>query len=437
MKRVRLRWWMLLVTVAALLGSAFAQAGPGDHADLLVFKGAVTPVLDRYLSHGITTASQDGAEVLILKLDTPGGSVDITQGIVQKILASPVPVVVYVAPPGAHAASAGTFITLAAHVAVMAPGTTIGAASPVSNEGTDLGKTMQKKVTNVLAKDLANLAKRRGEKAEKWAEDAVREAKASTAEEALELGVVDAVADDVPDLLDKIDGFQVKVNGTERTLKTRGIPIRKIPMSPLDKFLNAITNPTIAAILLTLGLNGLLFELASPGAYLPGIIGVISLLLAFYSLGALSANYVGLIFIALAFILFVVDLKAPTHGILTIGGIVSFIFGAMVLFNTPYTTVPWATIITLSLGTAAFFVYAIAKVIQSYRWKPVTGKEGLLGSIGEARTDLNPTGMVFVQGETWRAVAEDPPIPRGTPVVVTAVRGLKIVVQRAQESERE
>jgi membrane-bound serine protease (ClpP class) len=208
-------------------------------------------------------------------------------------------------------------------------------------------------------------------------------------------------------------------------------------MSPLDKFLNAITNPTIAAILLTLGINGLLFELASPGAYLPGIIGVISLLLAFYSLGALSANYVGLIFIALAFVLFVVDLKAPTHGVLTIGGIVSFVFGAMVLFNTPYMTVPWATIITLSLGTAAFFAFAIAKVVQTYRWKPVTGKEGLLGATGEARTDLNPTGMVFVQGETWRAEAEDPPIPRGALVVVTAVRGLRVRVRKAHAVDRE
>ncbi len=427
----------MLVTVVALLGSTFAHAEPGDHADLLVFKGAVTPVLDRYLSQGIATASEDGAEVLILKLDTPGGSVDITQGIVQKILASPVPVVVYVAPPGAHAASAGTFVTLAAHVAVMAPGTTIGAASPVSNEGTDLGKTMQKKVTNVLAKDLANLAKRRGEKAEKWAEEAVREAKAATAEEALEIGLVDAVAYNVPELLEKIDGLRVKVNGVERTLETKGIPIREIPMSPLDRFLNAITNPTIAAILLTLGINGLLFELASPGAYLPGIIGVISLLLAFYSLGALSANYVGLIFIALAFVLFVVDLKAPTHGVLTLGGIVSFVFGAMVLFNTPYMTVPWATIITLSLGTAAFFAFAIAKVVQTYRWKPVTGREGLLGATGEARTDLNPAGMVFVQGETWRAEAEDPPIPKGALVVVTAVRGLRIRVRKAQASDRE
>ncbi len=433
MKRTRVRWWVLLLTLLALLWGTFAQAEPGNHVDLLVFKGAVTPVLDRYLSQGISTASNDGAEVLILKFDTPGGSVDITQGIVQKILASPVPIVVYVAPPGAHAASAGTFITLAAHAAVMAPGTTIGAASPVSNMGADLGKTMQRKVTNVLAKDLVNLAKRRGEKATRWAEEAVREAKAATAEEALEMGVVDAVAYDVPDLLDKIDGLEVSVNGVKRTLHTRGLPIREIPMNELDQFLNAIANPAIAAILLTLGVNGLLFELASPGAYLPGIIGVISLLLAFYSLGALSANYVGLIFIALAFILFVVDLKAPTHGVLTIGGIVSFVFGAMVLFNTPYMTVPWATIITLALGTASFFVFAIAKVVQSYKWKPVTGREGLIGAIGEARTDLDPKGMVFVHGETWRAEAESPPLHKGDLVVVTSVNGLKIKVRKATD----
>ncbi len=431
--RTRKIFWALLIALS-ILATAFPVSGNGDHLDLLVFDGPITPVFERYIEHGIATAQKDGAEALIIKMDTPGGSVDITHKIVQDILNSPVPVVVYIAPSGAHAASAGTFVTLAAQVAAMAPGTTIGAASPISSEGKDLEKTLKKKVTNVLAKDIRNLAERRGQKAADWAEKAVTEAQAATAKEALELGVVDFVADDVIDLRDKMDGMKVTVQGKEVVLHTKGLPIRKIPMSPLDAFLNAITSPTIAAILLTLGINGLIFELASPGAYLPGIIGAICLLLSFYALGALNANYTGLLFIALAFLLFIVDIKAPTHGVLTAGGIASFIFGSMVLFSTPYTKVPWAAIIGLAFGTGAFFLFAIAAAVRTYRKRPVTGQEGLIGMVGEARSRLAPEGMVLVHGELWQAIAEDPPIRKGESVVVTGIHGLKIKVRRADKA---
>jgi membrane-bound serine protease (ClpP class) len=427
--RKRLGWLILSLTI--LLAFVYPPArSQGEHVDLLVFSGPITPVFERYIERGITAAQKDGAEVLIIKMDTPGGSVDITHEIVQKILNSPVPVVVYVAPSGAHAASAGTFVTLAAHVAAMAPGTTIGAASPISNEGKDLEKTLKKKVTNVLAKDIRNLAERRGKKAADWAEKAVTEAQAATAREALDMGVIDFIADDVIDLMDKMDGMEVTVQGKKQVLHTKGLPIHKIPMSTLDAFLNAITSPTIAAILLTLGINGIIFELASPGAYLPGIIGAICLLLSFYALGALNANYTGLLFIALAFLLFIVDIKAPTHGVLTAGGIASFIFGSMVLFNTPYTTVPWATIIGLALATGAFFAFAIAAAVRTYRKRPVTGQEGLVGMIGEARSRLDPEGMVLVHGELWQAEAENPPVEKGEKVAVTKVQGLRIKVRK-------
>ncbi len=427
----RTTWVILALMVLLTYGGASAQTR-GDHVDLLVFEGPITPVFERYVEHGILTAEHDGAEAMILEMDTPGGSVDITHEVVQKILNSSVPVVVYVAPSGAHAASAGTFVTLAAHVAAMAPGTTIGAASPISNEGKDLEKTLKKKVTNVLAKDIRNLAERRGKKAADWAEKAVTEAQAATAKEALEMGVIDFVAEDVTDLMSKMDGMKVTVRGKEMVLHTKGLPIRRIPMSPLDSFLNAITSPAIAVILLTLGINGLIFELASPGAYLPGIIGAICLLLSFYALGALNANYTGLLFIALAFLLFIVDIKAPTHGVLTAGGIASFIFGSMVLFSTPYTTVPWATIVGLALATGAFFLFAIAAAVRTYRKRPVTGSEGLVGMVGEAKGELDPEGMVLVHGELWEATAEDPPVAKGEKVVVTEVQGLKIRVRKAE-----
>jgi membrane-bound serine protease (ClpP class) len=306
----------------------FAQA----EVMLVAFEGPVTPILASYLERAITDAEAAEAELLILELDTPGGSVDITRGIVQQMTGATVPIIVYVAPRGAQAGSAGTFITLAAHVAAMAPGTSIGAASPVGTEGQDLPDTMKEKAVNILVADIKNLAASRGEEAVAWAEKAVSEAAAATAEEALALGVVDIVADDVDNLLAQLNGREVTVTGEARTLETAGKTAQTTPMSPIEGFLNAITNPAIAAILLTLGLNALLFELSSPGGYVAGVIGTVCLLLALYALGAMDANWIGLGFIGLAFLLFVLDIKAPTHGALTVGGIAAFVLG-LYLFN--------------------------------------------------------------------------------------------------------
>lgn len=432
-KWVRLSVYVLALIVALVGGlPAHAQTGAGQ-VDLLVIKGAITPIVKGYILRGIEKAETDGAAALIIQLDTPGGSVELTKDIIQSMVASRVPVVVYIAPTGAHAASAGTFITLAGHIAAMAPGTSIGAASPVSGAGEELPETAKEKAIAILEADIKALAKRRGEKAIEWAAQAVREAKAATEDEALELGVIDLIATDVRDLLRQLDGREIVVAGESVILHTRDAPLNRLPMTTVEEFLHAITDPNIAFILMTLGLNGILFELSSPGGYVAGIIGAICLLLALYALGVLSVNYTGLLFIILAFVLFIVDIKAPTHGVLTAGGIASFILGSLLLFNTPYARVSTSLVVTVGLATGAFFAFVVAKAVGAQKRRAVTGSEGMIGEIGVARTPLTPTGTVFVQGELWNAVAEEAPIEPGRPVQVVRREGFRLWVRPAED----
>lgn len=421
-------WWFVLVALALFVGQAGAQ--DTGVVRLAVFRGPVTPVLAAYLDRAIARAEASGAAALVLELDTPGGSVDITKEITQRMTAARVPIIVYVAPSGAHAGSAGTFITLAGHIAAMAPGSSIGAASPVGSEGADLPDTLKQKATNILVADIKNLAARRGDKAVEWAEKAVSQAAAATADEALALGVIDVVAASLPDLLKQLDGRTVTVGGEEITLQLSGLPIEEEPLTPLEEFFNTITSPAIAAILLTIGLNAILFELSSPGGYAAGVIGVICLLLAFYALGTLNANWVGLGLIVVAFVLFILDIKAPTHGVLTAGGLISFVLGAFMLFNTGELEVPWATIIGLAVATAAFFAFAVSKVVAIHRRQPTTGTEGLIGQTAVVRRALDPDGMVLVEGELWVAEAESGPIPVGERVIVVSRDGYRLRVRR-------
>jgi membrane-bound serine protease (ClpP class) len=420
--------WMAGCTAAA----PPATSDVSGSVQLATFSGPVTPVLDSYLERAIANAEASNAAALILQLDTPGGSVDITQRITQRMMAAHVPVVVYVAPRGARAGSAGTFITLAAHVAAMAPGTSIGAASPVGSEGQDLPDTLRAKATNILTADIKNLAARRGERAADWAAKAVSEAAAATADEALALGVVDIVAADVDDLLAQLDGRTVTVAGTETILHTADLPVQESALSPLEGLLNAISHPAIAAILLTLGLNLLLFEFSSPGGFLAGIVGAVCLLLALYALGTMEANWVGLGFVALGFALFALDIKAPTHGALTVGGLASFIGGLYLLFNQTGVAIPWVTIIGLGLATAAFFVFAIAKAMQARLRPPATGLESLIGRTAVVRRALEPDGMVFVEGELWRADGESGPIAAGEQVIIVGCEGSMLHVRRKE-----
>lgn len=432
MRQSRVRWiggviWLILLLIA--VSGVVAQET--RTVEVLEIEGPVTPIMISYIERGIRTAEGNGAEALIIKLNTPGGQVDLMSEIVQVLLRANVPVVVYVYPPGGYAASAGTLITLGGHVAAMAPNTTIGAASPVGSQGEDLNETMETKVKEDLKAQARTLAQRRGEEAVAWAESAIEEAKAATAEEALGMGVIDFVAADLGDLLAQMDGFEVTINDRELTLQTTNATAHELPMNFVEQFLHILTNPTIAFILLTLGLNALLFELSSPGGYVAGIVGAICLLLAFYSLGVLPVNYAGLIFIALAFILFLIDIKAPTHGALTIGGIASLVAGAMILFNSPLYRVSIAAVASVALVTGAFFAFAIAKVVQAQRKPAVTGREGLLGQPAMARTPLIPEGKVLIKGELWDATALDGPVESGERVEVVAAEGFHLRVKKA------
>jgi membrane-bound serine protease (ClpP class) len=427
-----------LVYLGLILTSLFSLAlsplhAQDRHVAVLTVEGAVTPVVARYIERGIEQAEAEGAELLVIKLDTPGGSVTLMQDIVQRMIAADVPIAVYVAPPGAQAASAGTFIVLAAHIAAMAPNTSIGAASPVSAQGEDLPDTAKDKAVNALVAQIKSLADRRGERAVAWAERAVRSAEAATAQEALELGVVDLIVPDVTALLEGVHGMEVELQSGTVTLETRDAAIVDVPMTLIEQFLHTITDPNIAYILLILGINGLLFELANPGSFVPGVIGAICLLMGFYALGVLDVNYTGLALIALAFVLFVLDIKAPTHGVLTLGGIVSFVLGSLILFDTPFYAVSRGLIFSVALVTAAFFAFAVGAALRAQRRKPTTGTEGLIGAIAQARTDLDPAGTVFLHGERWKARTEGETIRRGEYVRVSGIDGFELIVKRVEE----
>ncbi len=406
--------------------------GQGPVVYALTFKGAVTPVLHRYIENGIEAAVASDAEAIVLQLDTPGGSVDVTQRIVQTILASPVPIVVYVAPSGARAGSAGTFITLAGHVAAMAPGSSIGAASPVGAGGEDVGETLEAKIKNILSADIENLAARRGEKAVEWAIKAVQEAAAATADQALELGVIDFIATDLDDLLRQLDGFQVTVQGTPRTLHTRGALIQPLDLTPLQQFLNFISNPSIATILLTVGSAGLIAEVWNPGTWVPGTIGAICLLLGLYALGQLDANFAGLALIVLAVILFTAEAFTPTFGALALAGAISFVLGAVLIFDTPGLQVPWPTILGLAGGMLLFAVFAGGAALAAQRRKPLTGMEGLMGQRAKVKETFRAgePGSVFVQGEWWRAELEEGAVEAGEEVVIVGHRGYTLIVRK-------
>lgn len=395
--------------------------------------GPVTPIMLSIIERAIAEADTRQAEALVIRLDTPGGSVDLTKSIIQTMIAADVPVVVYVWPPGGHAASAGTFITLAGHVAAMAPRTSIGAASPIDGSGADIDETLRAKIQNILVADIKGLADRRGEKALEWAEQAITEAKAASADEALDLGVIDFVARDTDDLLKQMDGFKVEVAGNEVTLATAGAKVTSLQTTVIEEFLSILTNPTIALFLISIGGLAIVYEIANPGGYMSGVVGVICMVIGLYALGQLPVNYAGLALILLALALFGAEFFVHSHGALTTGGVVSFIIGALILFNTDEFTyqLPWPSIIGIPVAIALVLAFAVRKAWQARRAKPVTGEEGLLGSIGTVKVALEPQGSVLVWGERWQATsASGQPIPAGERVRVTAVEGLHLKVEK-------
>src|SRR5207253_2170426 len=371
------------------------------------------------------------AQALVIQLDTPGGLERSMRAIVQRMMNAEVPVVVYVAPTGARAASAGVFITMAAHVAAMAPATNIGAASPVALGG-GADKTMMKKVENDAAAFIRTIALERGRNAD-WAEKAVRDAVAITEREALKLKVIDLIADSVPDLLEKIDGRTIKLPKGTVTLATKGAPVRPIEIGFRDRFLNIITDPNVAYVLMMLGMLGLFFELSNPGVILPGVIGGISLILAFFAFQSLPISYAGLLLILFGVVLLIAEVKITSHGVLAVGGVVAMLLGSLMLFDTSTAElrVSWWVILPTVGVTAAVFVVAVAAGLRALARRPITGAVGMVGGTGVARSVLDPAGEVFVQGELWRAVAESGPFNIGEAVRIPPVDGLPLKVSTA------
>ena len=397
---------------------------------LITIDAPITPTVAEYITKSIDRAAVAGTEALVIQLNTPGGLVDSTNHIVIKMMASSVPTVVYIAPSGGRAASAGVFITLAANIAAMAPTTHIGAASPVQMEG-KMDKTMEKKVMNDLAAMVRGIAEKRGRNA-KWAEDAVRKAVSATETEALKLKVIDLIAPDVPTLLRKIDGRTVDTVLGKKKLRTAGARVIEIEQGLREKILGIISNPNSASILMILGFYGLYFELSNPGAIFPGVAGAICLILAFYALQTLPINYAGLMLIVLGIAMFIMEAFITSHGVLGVGGTIAMLLGSMMLIDSPVPAlrVSWAVIVPVVAASALLFIVTLTVAIRAQRSRVDTGREGLIGLTGEARTDIGGKGQIFVRGEYWNAWSDEP-VAKGEKVTVVAVEGLRLKVKKA------
>jgi membrane-bound serine protease (ClpP class) len=397
--------------------------------------GTINPASAAFIHRSIEKAGKENAECLIIQLNTPGGLLKSTRVIVTDILESPVPIVVFVSPGGAHAGSAGVFITLSAHIAAMAPGTNIGAAHPVDLQG-KLDSVMSNKVTNDAAAFIRSIAEKRKRNI-KWAEESVRKSISITEKEALKKHVIDFISEDIETLLNQIDGKPVSLGATTKTLQTRDAEIQPIEMGAFERILDLISDPNVAYILLLLGLYGMIFELYNPGAILPGIVGIICLTLAFYSMHTLPVNYAGLVLIIFGVILFLLEIKIVSHGMLTLGGIVSLLLGSMMLIRPEseieFQRLSWGVIISSVGFSALFFIFVLGMGIRAQRLKPVTGMEGMIGEIGESLEVLNPVGTVRVHGEMWQAESLTGPIKKGARIRIAGIKDLLLFVETAVE----
>ncbi len=429
-----LRWVLVAGWILALAGPVAAQEGRTVY--VLTVDGAITATVNDYIARGIRLAEQGRADAVVIRLNTPGGDLSSTTKIMEQLENARVPVIVYVWPRGGMAASAGTLILLAAHGAAMAPRTTIGAAHPVTLPGAEeaVSPEMMEKVVNVMAEHAALFAQRRGEAAVDWAERAIRESATAGPEEALEMGVIDLIAADMDELLQGFDGRTVTLgDGMTVTFHTADAAIREIPLSPIERLLQVLINPNVAFILLTIGVQAILIELSSPGGWVAGFIGVLCLALAAYAMGILPFNWLGLVLLGAAIVLFILDIKTPTLGALTALGAVTFIAGAMILFNapfSPYGQISLPLVIIVGILTALFFAFVVAKALQAQKPRSVTGREGLVGRTAVARSRLDPEGWVLAAGELWRAVAEEGPVEEGEVVEVIRMEGFRLHVRR-------
>jgi membrane-bound serine protease (ClpP class) len=395
---------------------------------------AIHPACADYIHSGIEKAKEENSECLIVKLNTPGGLLTSTRKIVTDFLESPIPIIVYISPSGSQSASAGVFITLAANIAAMAPGTNIGAAHPVSLQGAQ-DSVMMEKATNDAAAFIRTISEKRKRNI-RWAEDAVIKSVSLTETEAIKMNVIDLIAKDIDELLSQIDGLQVETSKGTKIINTKEAEVIFLEMTLAQKILSILSDPNFAYIILMLGIYGLFFELYNPGSILPGVIGGICLILAFYSLNTLPVNYAGLALIIFAVILFVLEIKVISHGILSIGGIISLILGSMMLINEESVLeameISMELIILVAFLTAAFFLFAITFALKAQRKKPVTGAEGIVGETGVAVSDLNPEGEVKVHGEFWKAESQENEIKKGERIIVSKIINLKLFVKRKE-----
>jgi membrane-bound serine protease (ClpP class) len=423
---------LFLLVLVALLAAQTASAA-GGQVLVLTVDGPITQAVAVYVERGIQTASRIGAEAVIIRLDTPGGQIDVMESIVQSIRSSDTPVVIFVTPRGALAGSAGAVITLAGHVIAMSPETVIGAASPVGGGGQDLTTTEDKKLKEAMSAAARSLTEQRGPQAVQLAGEMINDARAVSVSEARADGLVDFVAEDTGDLLQQMDGFQVTVLGQPRRLATAGAAAVEFPMSVVESFLHVLTNPNVVSVLLLVGAQAILIELSSPGGWISGFVGVVCLALGFYGLSVLPVNWFGLVFVVVAFVLFIIDIKAPTHGALTIAAAGSLVAGTLILFNSPGTPsferVSVPLVVGTSTVTAALFFVVVMLAVRAQCRPVVTGVESLIGQEGEARAALEPGGMVQVGGELWSAESESEPIQPGQKVEVVGVKGLRLRVK--------
>ncbi|HXJ78062.1 MAG TPA: nodulation protein NfeD [Candidatus Methylomirabilis sp.] len=429
MKRRRLLASPASFFLVLLLGFSTARAAPP--VSIIEMDGAIGPITARLLSAALDRARQDQAQALVVELNTPGGLERSMRSMVQSILSSDIPVIVYVAPTGARAASAGVFITMAAHVAAMAPATNIGAAHPVAVGGA-MDKEMSKKVESDAAAFARTIATERGRNVE-WAEKAVRSSVSATEREAVKLKVVDLIAESVPDLLAKVDGRVVKTSKGTVTLHTRDATVKRIEVRFRDRLLALISDPNVAYILMMVGMLGIFFELSTPGAVLPGVIGGISLILAFFAFQSLPVNWAGLLLILFGLVLLVADIKVTSHGILTVGGIVAMVLGSLMLYDMPESglRISWLVIVPTVGATAGVVILAVSMGLRALSRPPMTGAVGMVGRVGVVRKALDPEGRVMVDGELWQAETRDGPVPVGDNVEIVSVDGLRLTVTRS------
>jgi membrane-bound serine protease (ClpP class) len=440
--RISKRFIMLAASLLLLIMGTAHTAGAQSHEVQIVTiqaNGPVTPAMAGYISRGIEVADARNAELLLIELDTPGGGVQTTLNVVQAIRASDVPVAVYVTPNGATAGSAGLLITLAGHASAMAPETAIGASSPVGPNGSELEPTLALKQKEIVAAEARSLAERRGESAVVLANDAVFDARAASATEAAEANLVDFVSADRAELLTQLEGLEVMVQGDIRTLDTLGATMTELPPTIIEQVLMLIVNPNIVVALFLIGIAGIIAEIASPGGWAAGAVGVACLGMALYGFGVLPINGLGVVFIVMALVLFGLEMAAAGVGVLAAAGVASLTVGLMITFGSPtfagYEQLSIPLLITLMLVLSAMVGLYVRMIIRVRQRPTKTGQEGLIGKEARVIKPLTPTGTVFVQGERWQAsLEEDEQAGRGERVIIVAVEGMSLTVQRGEKS---